>query len=227
MSQEGTIFDMAYKGKFTAVKNLIEENKKLITETDGNGRMLIHWAALGGHNDLVKHLLSAGSPVDSQDDSNMTPLILASSAGRDKVVNTLIAEGANVNAQTTEGHSALQYAASKNWQAICVKLVENSADINISDKRGATPLHRAASKGNIEVLKFLLAQEGLKIDQQDMYGNTALHLACEEDRQQEAKLLVTHGANFELANKERKTPLDLASDSLTRQLTKIRESPSE
>lgn len=95
--------------------------------------------------------------------TNMTPLILASSAGRDKVVNTLIAEGANVNAQTTEGHSALQYAASKNWQNICVKLVENSADINISDKRGATPLHRAASKGNIEVLKFLLAQEGLKI----------------------------------------------------------------
>lgn len=59
-----------------------------------------------------------------------------------------------------------------------------------------------------------------------MYGNTALHLACEEDRQQEAKLLVTHGANFELTNKERKTPLDLASDSLSRQLTKMRE-PSE
>lgn len=75
----------------------------------------------------------------------------------------MITEGAKVNAQTTEGHSALQYAASKNWQSICIKLVENSADINIADKRGATPLHRAASKGNVEVLKFLLAQEGLNI----------------------------------------------------------------
>lgn len=41
MSQEGSIFDMAYKGKFTAVKNLIEENKKLITETDSVRIILI------------------------------------------------------------------------------------------------------------------------------------------------------------------------------------------
>ncbi|KAH0540617.1 26S proteasome non-ATPase regulatory subunit 10-like isoform X1 [Cotesia glomerata] len=224
MLQEETVFDMAYKGKFTAVKNLLDQDDKLKTKTDSSERMLIHWAALGGHNDLVKHLLSIGSPVDPQDDTNTTPLILASSAGREKVVNTLITEGANVNAQTTEGHSALQYASSKNWQSICIKLVENSADINIADKRGATPLHRAASKGNVEVLKFLLSQEGLNIDVQDIYGNTALHLACEEDRQQEAKLLVAHGASLEVENKERKTPLQLASGSLARQLTKSNES---
>ncbi|KAG8040609.1 hypothetical protein G9C98_002605 [Cotesia typhae] len=171
MLQEENVFDMAYKGKFTAVKNLLDQDDKLKTKTDSSERMLIHWAALGGHNDLVKHLLSIGSPVDPQDD----------------------------------------YASSKNWQSICIKLVENSADINIADKRGATPLHRAASKGNVEVLKFLLAQEGLNIDAQDIYGNTALHLACEEDRQQEAKLLVAHGASLEVTNKERKTPLELAS----------------
>lgn len=33
-----------------------------------NGRMLIHWAALGGHDDLVRHLLSLDVPVDPTDD---------------------------------------------------------------------------------------------------------------------------------------------------------------
>lgn len=33
-----------------------------------NGRMLIHWAALGGHDDLVRHLLSLDVPVDPVDD---------------------------------------------------------------------------------------------------------------------------------------------------------------
>lgn len=33
-----------------------------------NGRMLIHWAALGGHDDLLQHLLSLKSPVDPTDD---------------------------------------------------------------------------------------------------------------------------------------------------------------
>lgn len=56
-----------------------------------------------------------------------------------------------------------------------------------------------------------------------MYGNTALHLACEEDRQDIARLLVTHGAKIDEQNKERHTPLDLAQPSLVRQLKKILE----
>lgn len=30
--------------------------------------MLVHWASLGGHTELVRYLLSAGSPVDPKDD---------------------------------------------------------------------------------------------------------------------------------------------------------------
>jgi len=33
-----------------------------------NSRMLIHWAALGGHDDLVRYLLSLDVPVDPMDD---------------------------------------------------------------------------------------------------------------------------------------------------------------
>ncbi|XP_011310262.1 26S proteasome non-ATPase regulatory subunit 10-like isoform X2 [Fopius arisanus] len=222
-----------------------------------NGRMLLHWAALGGHHDLVQFLLSLGAPVDPGDDvSNFIPFNhtlhlvqydlrirrclgshskraefdglkeCAASAGREKVVVILITEGANVNAQTIDGHSALQYAASKNWHSICLKLIEKGADVNIIDNRGATPLHRAASKGNIEIVKMLLAQGSrLKIDKTDAYGNSALHLACEEDRNAEAKLLVSHGANLELTNREKKIPLDLCTPTLARQLKALKEKP--
>ena len=40
------------------------------------------------------------------------------------------------------------------------------------------------------------------------------HLACEEDRGEEAKLLVEHGAKLDLLNKEEATALDLASKGL-------------
>ena len=60
-----------------------------------------------------------------------------------------------------------------------------------------------------------------------MYGNSALHLACEEDRREEAKLLVSHGANIELSNKERKTPVDLSNPTLARQMREIKEKMSE
>ena len=40
------------------------------------------------------------------------------------------------------------------------------------------------------------------------------HLACEEDRSEEAKLLVEHGAKLDQLNKVELTPLDLASKGL-------------
>jgi ankyrin repeat protein len=39
---------------------------------------------------------------------------------------------------------------------------------------------------------------------QDRYGNTALHTACEEELQEVAKLLISHGASREIQNREKK-----------------------
>lgn len=91
------------------------------------------------------------------------------------------------------------------------------------DIRGATPLHRAASKGNLGIVKMLLEyNDKLKVNVRDAYGNTPLHLACEEDRQEEAKLLVQNGASLDIKNKEEKTPLDLCTPSLVKILQRIR-----
>lgn len=59
-------------------------------------------------------------------------------------------------------------------------------------------------------------------DKRDVYGNTPLHLACEENRVEEAKLLAANGADPTITNKERKTPLDLAAPGLVRQLEEIK-----
>lgn len=40
------------------------------------------------------------------------------------------------------------------------------------------------------------------------------HLACEEDRSDEVRLLVHYGANLNVQNKEKKTPIQLASKTL-------------
>lgn len=58
-------------------------------------------------------LLDLGSPVDPLDDTNSTPLILASSAGRVEVVKLLLSKKADVNKKTSRGQSSLHYACSK------------------------------------------------------------------------------------------------------------------
>lgn len=76
---------------------------------------MIHWASVGGNFKLVTYLVELGSPIDPLDETDTTPLVLASSAGHLEIVSLLIDKGADVNQQSTLGHSSLQYAASKGW----------------------------------------------------------------------------------------------------------------
>ncbi|KAL3265407.1 hypothetical protein HHI36_009612 [Cryptolaemus montrouzieri] len=219
MSKSPSVFESAHKGDFDLIKNKLEDDPSLLTKRDENERILLHWASVGGNFKLVSFLVELGSVIDSLDDNDNTPLILASSAGHFPVVCLLLEKGAKVNQKTTSGHSALQYAASKGWLEICQKLLDYKADINIADNRSATPLHRAASKGNTSIVKCLLNYcDQLDIDSRDAYGNTPLHLACEEDRQEEARLLVQNGASLQARNAEKKTPLELCSRTLHRLL---------
>lgn len=59
---------------FKRFSHLIERRKELFFTQQNvldflqNGRMLSHWAALGGHDDLIRYLLSLGVPADPPDD---------------------------------------------------------------------------------------------------------------------------------------------------------------
>lgn len=46
------------------------------------------------------------------------------------------------------------------------------------------------------------------------FGLVSSHLACDEERVDEAKLLVSHGASIYIENKEEKTPLQIAKGGL-------------
>lgn len=74
-----------------------------------------------------------------------------------------------------------------------------------------------ASQGRAEILKYLLDHKA-EVNVQNAEGNTALHLACEDEQSACAMLLVEHGASGTIQNKEKKTPLDLAKPGLKRNL---------
>ncbi|CAG9858180.1 unnamed protein product [Phyllotreta striolata] len=214
-----TIYDAAHKGDYDFLTQKIQGDPDLIETPDSSKRLLIHWAVLSGNYKLVHHLIECGSPVNPEDDCSNTPLLLACSAGHLEIVKLLLKKCKDIDHRNAQGHSGLQYAASKGWTSICALLLEEGADVNIADERGSTPLHRAASKGLAQVVDLLLGRKGaLRVDSKDLYGNTALHYACEEDRQEVAVALVKNGADMEMKNKEGRTCLDLCSPRLNRVL---------
>ncbi|CDW52324.1 26S proteasome non-ATPase regulatory subunit 10 [Trichuris trichiura] len=221
-----SIFQDIYEKRVLTVKEKIEADEHLAQLKDSSGRNAFHWACSCNLMALVEFLLPRTKNVNETDDLGWTPLMTACSAGHKRVVDFLIANGASTTIANNNGQTALHYAASKNHTDIVCTLLENGAYAGAKDKLGATALHRAASKGNGGVVEKLLANKDCLLNTTDSEGNTALHMACEEDRRQIAVMLVKAGASVELKNKvypciEEKTPLDLANSELRKRLLSL------
>lgn len=208
---------------FNVAENKILEDTTLVTQKDANQRLILHWAAVMGKERLVELLLNFNEcPIDDPDDTNATPLILATLKGSLPIVKMLLERGANVNHRNTNGHTPVKYAGSKNHKDLLVHLLNMNGDPNVRDHIGDTPLHRIASMEHHDCLRTLLthpkSSQSIDVNVKNNQGNTALHLACENDDATSALLLIDHGATIDIENKNKETPLDLCKPPLRRKL---------
>ena len=58
------------------------------------------------------------------------------------------------------------------------------------DKHGSTPLMWASGGGHVEVVRWLLEEQGLRVDATNRIGRTALHWACKTGRCGAARYLL-------------------------------------
>lgn len=72
-------------------------------------------------------------------------------------------------------------------------------------------LHAAASAGDVELLKQLLAKEGVNIDEGDEEGRTALHFACGYGELECAKELIAAKAKLDAVDNNENTALHYAA----------------
>lgn len=81
VDQFEAVAEAAFKGDLNSVKSSIESNPDYLDAMDARDKTLLHYAAEGGHEDLVAYLLENGAPIDVEDDNDNTPLDAAIMAG--------------------------------------------------------------------------------------------------------------------------------------------------
>jgi len=191
-----------------------------INAADCTGGTALTWAAIRGHDRVVKMLLERRSINPDQADTGYgrTPLSWAAKKGHNGVVKMLL-ERKDVNPNQTDtiyGRTPLLWAAEKGHEGV-VKMLLERKDVNpdqADTRYGRTPLSWAAEKGHEGVVKMLLAREDVNPDQADTdYGQTPLSWAAEKGHEGVVKMLLEReDVNPDQANIEySRTPLSWAA----------------
>uniref|UniRef100_A0A182MKC6 Ion transport domain-containing protein n=1 Tax=Anopheles culicifacies TaxID=139723 RepID=A0A182MKC6_9DIPT len=188
-----------------------------VNALERNGTNPIHLAADLGHAQCLAALLECPDADPNvriqQGDKQMTALHLAADEGNLDCVTQLLARGADVRARNHRGFTPLHLAA-RSGSADCVEalLKLGGCDPNMADFDQRTALHAAVSKSDtaVEMLETLIAW-GANVNQRDMYGFTALHLAALDALGPCVETLLYHGADVTMKSRKGTSALNIIS----------------
>lgn len=173
----------------------------------------LHLAVANGASDLIRQLLAAGAPVNATGKKGQYPLHVAISIHVEKValrvVKPLLAAGADVGARDDLYNTALHIAMSREVGGIITELLLSSAPINEAGRNDKYPLHLATTMvdGQLAIRTVSkLLREGAIVDVEDGDGNTALHLAIEQERIEVVRVLIRNKADVNIPGNAGVTP---------------------
>ena len=106
-------------------------------QIDKSGRTALHWAAISGHTEVVKLLLSKGSNILAESSNKMNALHMAVEAGRVETVRALMEFVANdeekktalTMAKNSEDKTPWDISAGASNKAVC-QVLKDLGDAN-------------------------------------------------------------------------------------------------
>lgn len=176
------------------------------------GRTPLHHAAREtGNAEMAKLLIDHGADINSYDNFNDTPIILAAWRGFSGIVNLLLDNNADVRVTGDNAKQLLSFAAEKGLDRLFNIMVSKGADLSIKNRRGGSLLHAAGMGGSTDIINILIGKD-FTIDRKDPYGWTALHYAADKGRFDAVELLINKGGDINARTKSGNSPYNLASD---------------
>lgn len=209
---------------------------------DFNGETALHYAVEKNNIPLAVSLLDHGADPFVENNSGMTPLVLAFSQGGDTTVGIL---NGRIDMEDRWGSTALFHAISWDYPVIVEALLSAGSDPRHRNKQGSTPLHESVHTDSLEIASMLLAAganpnagddlgrapihdavlwntfqilrllaaNGALIDARDGSGQTALHLASFAGNNDIAEWLLASAASVDVRDNNGQTPVFIAAES--------------
>lgn len=196
---EPTVLHSAVKSRSTGcIKLLLFKYGVDVNALDPMGSAPIHICADRGFSDCMYMLLSAETlSIDLKDHRGSTALHLACESAHVECAKLLIEHGAGVHVKNMKSQVPLHVAA-KAQSVDCIDmLIKAGADVNARDVDDRTPLHSAISVKTLNVCQAVDTLLGYqaKVNVQDHYGFTPLHIAALNEAPECVESLLAKGGN--------------------------------
>jgi ankyrin repeat protein len=225
---EPTLLDAAERGDRAAVARML--SKGADPNAPGpDGATAIMYAASNGDVELVRALIRAGANVKVKNQLGTTAITEAAIIGSAPVIDVLLKAGADPDTRNPEGETPLMAVARSGNVEAARLLVEARADVNAKENFGGqSALMWAAARSQPEMVRFL-ASQGADLNARGVVrqwerkviteprpkdmnkgGFTALLYAAREGCVDCARHLIAAGADPDLEDPERITPLNMA-----------------
>ncbi|XP_067653552.1 ankyrin-3-like [Haliotis asinina] len=202
--EEETDIEKTFATKHIQTKSKVKLNPKFTSDPGtmlncmaSDGCSPIIMTALGGHHDLVKHLLHLGAdPHVICCHGNLAhAAVLSSCAESMDLLKLALSLGCNLNLVNEYGNTPLHLSARINLPDVCQYLVERGVLLNVRDRFGETALSASVYFG-CEDNSRILIQQGADLNIADSSGTTALYWSIFNCREPTLRLLLCAGATF-------------------------------
>ena len=227
-AEPALLLDAAERGDRAVAMQLLAKGAN--PNTPGpDGTTALMWAASNDDLELVRALIKAGANVTLKNQFGTSALTEAAIIGSAPVIEALLKAGADPNTKNPEGETPLMAVARAGKVDAATRLLEAGADVNAKEEWGGqTALMWAAAQSQAEMVK-LLASKGADLNARGVIrqwerkviteprpkdmnkgGFTPLLYAAREGCVECARHLVAAGADRDLEDPERITPLNMA-----------------
>ena len=186
----------SFFGIVEIVASLVESEGCDINQKDCTDNTPLVWAALNGHEGVVKMLLEQDhvSP-DGLGRKGGTPLGCAARCGHERVVKILLEWGdVDPDKPDHRGKTPLFKAArGGNEGVVKILLEQDQVSPDKPDRHGQTPLGCAAWNGHEGVVRMLLERGDVDPDRRGRWGQTPLCAAAYNGGEEIVKILLERG----------------------------------
>ena len=162
------------------------------------GKTPLHVAVSDEKLDIVKQLVDHVKTLDTRDNDDRTPLLLACATRNRRTTEVLLAKGAKSDVLDKYEESALHRVQSASGGILVTELLLDhplhGIDINHANNDGYTPLHLACRLGNEPMVALLIAR-GADVNSRGSVTCTPLHVAIHYRRIEIVEKLLESGAD--------------------------------